>query len=79
MTNLEAAQTNERRLALVTLRDTLAEQLDTATSQVHAQLSAQYRGVLAEVEEIDARMVTQRPSTGGSTREHGQTFKLAAV
>ena len=52
--NLSAAQSNNRREALVALRDTLASLLDTTESQVHAQLSAQYRGTLAEIAEIDA-------------------------
>ena len=51
--NLEAARTEDRRTALVALRDTLAGLLDTTESQVHAQLSAQYRGTLAEIAEID--------------------------
>lgn len=51
--NLEAARTDDRRQALVALRDTLAGLLDGTEAQVHAQLAAQYRGTLAEIAEID--------------------------
>jgi hypothetical protein len=51
--NLSAAQSDDRRQALVALRDTLAGLLDTTESQVHAQLSAQYRATLLEIAEID--------------------------
>jgi hypothetical protein len=52
MDNLTAAQSGDRRAALEQLRDTLATQLDTTTSQTHAQLAAQYRATLAELEEL---------------------------
>jgi len=52
--NLSAAQSNDRREALVTLRDTLATMLDQTEAQIHAQLAAQYRATLAEIAEIDA-------------------------
>lgn len=50
--NLEAAQSGDRLEALMVLRDTLAEMLDTSEAQVHAQLAAQYRAVLSEIAEI---------------------------
>lgn len=34
------------------LRDTLAEQLDTTESNTHAQIAAQYRATLAELDEM---------------------------
>lgn len=52
--NLSAAQSEDRREALVALRDTLAGLLDSTEAQVHAQLAAQYRATLAEIAEIDA-------------------------
>ena len=52
LSNLEAARTS-RRAALEELRDTLAEQLDTATTNVHAQLAAQYRATLADIAALD--------------------------
>ena len=50
--NLDAAKTGDRRRALEVLRDTLAEQLDTTESQVHAQLAAQYRATLTDLAEL---------------------------
>lgn len=52
--NLDAAQSNDRRKALVALRDTLAAQLDTTEAQIHAQLAAQYRATLDAIAELDA-------------------------
>jgi hypothetical protein len=49
MDNREAAATGDQRLALETLRDTLAAQLDLTTAHIHAQLAAQYRATLAEL------------------------------
>ena len=54
MSILEAAQSGDRHATLVALRDKLASELDDTESQVHAQLSAQLRGTLAEIAEIDA-------------------------
>ena len=67
--NLTAARSNDRRKALVALRDTLAGLLDTTESQVHAQLSAQYRATLAEIAEIDA---------AGSAKPRGLRDELKA-
>ena len=50
--NLTAARSGDRLKALEELRDTLAEQIDTTESNVHAQLAAQYRATLAEIAEI---------------------------
>lgn len=52
--NLEAAQTGNRRAALEQLRDTLAAQLDSTDTATHAQLAAQYRATLAELDELGA-------------------------
>ena len=49
MNNREAAASGDHRKALETLRDTLATMLDTTEAQIHAQLAAQYRAVLAEL------------------------------
>lgn len=45
-TNLAAARSGDQRRALEVLRDTLAAQLDTTESAIHAQLAAQYRATL---------------------------------
>lgn len=50
--NYTAAQSGDRRQALEVLRDTLAEQLDMTDKQIHAQLAAQYRATLAELDEL---------------------------
>jgi hypothetical protein len=51
---LPAAQSNDRRAALVALRDTLAEAIDLAEPQVVAQLAGQLRQVLAEIDSLPA-------------------------
>ena len=51
--NATAAATGDQRAALEALRDTLAALLDTTTSQVHAQLAAQYRATLADLAALD--------------------------
>jgi len=53
MTNLESATSGNRLAALRSLRDTLAEKLDTTEAQIHAQLAAQYRATLSEIEEME--------------------------
>ena len=53
MSNLDAAQSDDRLKALRQLRDTLAEQLDLTTSSVHAQLAGQYRECLREIADIE--------------------------
>ena len=54
--NLSAAQSGDRKKALEVLRDTLAAQIDTTESNVHAQLSAQYRATLAELAELNGEL-----------------------
>lgn len=54
MTVLAAAQSNNRRAALVALRDTLASAIDLAEPQVVAQLAGQLRQVLAELDALPA-------------------------
>lgn len=56
MNNLEAAQTGDRRKALETARDTVAEALDRAIAAdagTVAQLVAQYRNTLADIAALD--------------------------
>lgn len=48
--NLRAARSGDRRLALETLRDSLAAKLDGADASVIAQISGQYRQTLAELD-----------------------------
>ena len=50
--NLSAARSGDRRKALEVLRDTLASQLDSTETATHAQLAAQYRATLAELDEL---------------------------
>lgn len=52
MNNRDAAASGDRRKALEVLRDTLAEQLDMTEAQIHAQLAAQYRATLLELESL---------------------------
>jgi hypothetical protein len=61
--NLEAAQSDDRRAALVVGRDTLATAIDGAVSRgdgTVAQLMAQYRATLAEIAELDAVAAPQK-------------------
>ena len=53
-TNLAAAQSGDRRAALVTLRDTLARSMDECDANMHAQLAGQYRATLAELAALPA-------------------------
>lgn len=69
--NLEAAQSGDRRKALLVLRDTLANQLDTTNAQIHAQLAAQYRATLAELDEI--------PTTDGKSASERLADRVAAA
>jgi hypothetical protein len=63
MQNLRAAQSNDRRKALVAARDTLATAIDGAVSRgdgTVAQLMAQYRATLADIAELDAGAAPQK-------------------
>jgi hypothetical protein len=71
MTNQEAAASGDRRKALVTLRDTLAVQLDSTEAQIHAQLAAQYRATLAELDAI--------PETEAKTARERLAERVAAA
>ncbi len=50
--NLEAARSGDPKAALEKLRDTLADQLDTTDTNVHAQLAAQYRATIADLQAL---------------------------
>jgi hypothetical protein len=50
--NLGAAKTNDRRAALIALRDSLAAAMDAAEPSVLAQLAGQYRQTLKELDEL---------------------------
>ncbi len=52
MANLDAAQTNDRRAALIALRDSLAAAMDGAEPNVMAQIAGQYRATLKELAEL---------------------------
>lgn len=61
--NLEAARSGDQRQALEVLRDTLAAQLDTTESAIHAQLAAQYRATLdalAQLAEPEGKSASDR-------------------
>lgn len=60
--NRDAVTAGDHRQALVTLLETLAEQLDTTEAQIHAQLAAQYRGAWAELVALDANKPPQEVS-----------------
>lgn len=70
MNNRTAAASGDRRKALEVLRDTLAEQLDTTDKQIHAQLAAQYRATLLELESLS-------DSGKGSTLDELKQRRLA--
>ena len=82
--NVEAAKSGDRRLALEVLRDTLAEQLDTTSASIHAQLAGQYRAVLSELAELQSagkvtlddalaeRRARRKRGAVGSVRTSGQ-------
>lgn len=52
--NLAAAQSGDRRAALVALRDTLARSMDECDPNMHAQIAGQYRATLAELAALPA-------------------------
>lgn len=77
-TNLEAAQSGERRDALVALRDDLAAALDAAEPNVKAQLAAQYRAVLSELAALpDETKVSKRDEL--AARRAGRQSAAPAV
>lgn len=78
MTNTEAARTGDRRTALEQLRDTLAEKLDTTESQVHAQLAAQYRATLAELDELNGAAVKPKVGVDELKRRREQSGRATA-
>lgn len=59
-TNLAAAQSGDRRAALVALRDTLARSMDECDANMHAQLAGQYRATLAELAALPAAEVVSK-------------------
>ena len=80
MTNLDAARSGDRLQALERLRDTLAGLLDTTESQVHAQLSAQYRATLTEIAEIVAASEKSGERDDlKKRRESRRSFKASAL
>lgn len=50
--NLGAARTGDRRVALERLRDTLAAALDDCEPQMAAQIAGQYRQTLADLDAL---------------------------
>jgi len=52
--NLDAVEAEDHRAALVALLRTLAEQLDTTESAIHAQLAAQYLNAWDKLKALDA-------------------------
>lgn len=59
-TNAESAATDDRRVALVTLRDSLASAMDECTTNVLAQIAAQYRATLVELAEMAPDVVVSK-------------------
>jgi len=78
-TNAEAAKSGDRKLALQVLRDTLAEQLDTTSASIHAQLAAQYRATLAELAELDAALSPGEESELDRIRRERETGSRATA
>lgn len=60
MTNLEAAQSGDRRRALEVARDTAAKALDECDSNMVAQLLGQYRQTLSEIASLPAAEVVSK-------------------
>ena len=69
--NAAAAATGDLRAALETLRDTLAELLDSTEANVHAQLAAQYRATLADLAAL--------PDTGRKSASERLQDRVAAA
>ena len=60
----EAAAKVDRKTALEVLRDTLAYELDTTDKGIHAQIAAQYRATLVELDEINGVKLEEKPKAG---------------
>ncbi len=69
--NAAAAASGDLRAALETLRDTLAELLDSTEANVHAQLAAQYRATLADLAAL--------PDTGRKSASERLQERVAAA
>ena len=69
--NAAAAASGDLRAALETLRDTLAELLDSTEANVHAQLAAQYRATLADLAAL--------PDTGRKSASERLQDRVAAA
>ena len=69
--NAAAAATGDLRAALETLRNTLAELLDSTEANVHAQLAAQYRATLADLAAL--------PDTGRKSASERLQDRVAAA
>ncbi len=50
--NLSAAQSGDRRRALEQIRDSLAQAMDEVTGPALAQIAAQYRATLADLDQL---------------------------
>ena len=89
MSNLKAAQSGDRRSALIQARDTLAAAIDRAEERgdgTIAQLAAQYRATLSDIEAIDGgqkpgevseldRIRRQREARGGDSADRPRAAK----
>ena len=67
--NLEAASSNNRRKALVQLRDSLAAALDSCDANMLPQLAGQYRATLVELDALPAETVVTAPDELRKLRE----------
>ena len=81
--NLAAAQSGDRRAALVALRDTLARSMDECDANMHAQIAGQYRATLAELAalpavEVKSKRDELRERRDARAKDRGSTARQAA-
>ncbi len=66
--NLSAAQSGDRRRALEQIRDSLAQAMDEVTGPALAQIAAQYRATLADLDELAADAGEESAADGAAAR-----------
>lgn len=67
--NLDAARSGDQLKALEQLRDTLAEKLDDADANIVAQISGQYRQVLADIAAVAPKVAKPKADELRERRE----------
>ena len=67
--NVEAAVTGSTREALEALRNTLAAAIDTCSMNMLPQIAGQYRNVLSDIADLDAK---EKPNAGKPKTKHNE-------